>query len=419
MNVLVLGSGGREHAIVKAVKKSSLCDKIYAIPGNPGIASLADCININPLDNDLIKDFCLNQKIDLIIPGSELFLQNGIADAFINTEIMVFGPTKKASMIESSKVYAKDLMKKYDIPTAKYQVFNNYQKACNYLNYVDLPIVIKYNGLAKGKGVVVCFNYEEAYLALDNMLNKQLFGNDSVVIEEYLAGPEFSLMAFANKDKLITMPIAQDHKRLLDSDQGPNTGGMGAYSPVPMISDNDIEDAISNIMKKILEAMINEDNPFTGFLYGGLILTENGPKVIEFNCRFGDPEAEVILPKLESDILEIITNLLNDIISIPKWRDDYYLGVVLASKGYPDFYKTGYDIIGLDEVEEYVYHMGTQIKDKVLKTNGGRVLFVLGIGETLEKAQKNAYDHVIKIKCENLIYRKDIGSKALIVKSGF
>ncbi len=416
MNVLVLGSGGREQAIVRAVKKSSLCNKLYAIPGNPGIALLADCVDMNPLDNDLMKEFCINKKIDLVIPGSETFLQNGIHDALINTDVLVFGPTKKASWIESSKVYAKDLMKKYGIPTAEYQVFSDFQAAMNYINENKMPIVIKYNGLAKGKGVVVCFSYEEAYFALDNMLNKKIYGNDSVVIEEYLAGPEFSLMAFANKDQLITMPIAQDHKRLLDGDQGPNTGGMGAYSSVPMISEFVIEDATKNIMKKVLEAMMKEGNPFTGFLYGGLIVTEDGPKVIEFNCRFGDPEAEVILPKLESDILEVITNLLNGVVSTPKWSEEYYLGVVLASIGYPETYRTGYEIDGLSEIEDYVYHMGTQRSNGVIKTGGGRVLFILGVGDTLENARKNAYDHVDKVQCDNLIYRKDIGGKALNTK---
>ncbi len=223
-------------------------------------------------------------------------------------------------------------------------------------------------------------------------------------------------MAFANKDQLITMPIAQDHKRLLDGDQGPNTGGMGAYSSVPMISEFVIEDATKNIMKKVLEAMMKEGNPFTGFLYGGLIVTEDGPKVIEFNCRFGDPEAEVILPKLESDILEVITNLLNGVVSTPKWSEEYYLGVVLASIGYPETYRTGYEIDGLSEIEDYVYHMGTQRSNGVIKTGGGRVLFILGVGDTLENARKNAYDHVDKVQCDNLIYRKDIGGKALNTK---
>ena len=413
MNVLVLGSGGREHAIIKAVSKSSKCKTLCVIPGNPGMSSLAKCVDIDPLNNDLIKEFCAKQKIDLIIPGSEVYLENGIHDAFLNTNVLVFGPTKKAAMIESSKEYAKDLMKKYNIPTSKYEVFDDYQKALDYVNNVGAPIVLKYDGLAGGKGVVVCMELEEAHNTLKDMLKKKIYGSAKVVIEEYLEGPEFSLMAFVHHDKIITMPIAQDHKRLLDGDLGPNTGGMGIYSSVPIIPDSIIKESINNIMKKTIEAMISEDNSFTGFLYGGLMLTTNGPKVIEFNARFGDPETEVILPKLESDILDIIYNLLNGKKITPSWNDDYYMGVVMASKGYPNAYKKGYVIEGLDSIKEYVYHMGTKLEDNLIKTNGGRVLLVLGKGKSLEEAREHAYSNVKKITCENLIYRNDIGHKAL------
>lgn len=413
MNVLVIGSGGREHAIVKAISKSKLCNTICVIPGNPGISSLAKCVNIDPMNNDLIKEFCAKQRINLIIPGSEIYLANGITDTFVGTNVSVFGPTKKATKIESSKEYAKDLMKKYNIPTATYEVFDDYDKACAFVTKTGTPIVLKYDGLAGGKGVVVCMCLEEAYEGLDLMLKQRVYGDAKVVIEEYLDGPEFSLMTFVHYDKLITMPVAQDHKRLLENDKGPNTGGMGIYSSVPIIPDSVIEEATTNIMKRTIQAMISEGNPFTGFLYGGLMLTKDGPKVIEFNARFGDPEAEVILPKLESDILQIISNLFKKKTMVPLWNDDFYLGVVMASKGYPQSYDTGFLIEGIDDIDEFVYHMGTKKVKNNIHTNGGRVLLVLGKGKTLEKAKHHAYSNVEKIKCDNLIYRKDIGFRAL------
>ena len=414
MNVLIIGSGGREHALAKVVSKSSKIKNLVVIPGNPGISQIAKCVDIDPLNNEKLKEFCIKQKIDLIIPGSEVYLENGIADAFKDTKTIVFGPTRKAAQIESSKEYAKDLMKRYNIPTAKYEVFEDYQKALDYVNNIGAPIVLKYDGLAGGKGVVVCMNLKEAHDALDKMLNQRIYGNSKVVIEEYLEGPEFSLMAFVHNDKTITMPIAQDHKRLIDGDIGPNTGGMGIYSSVPIISNEVIDDSINNIMTKTIKAMIKEDNPFTGFLYGGLMLTKEGPKVIEFNARFGDPEAEVILPKLHTDILDIITNLMDGKTTDITWDKDYYLGVVMASKGYPESYEKGYQIKGLtNDINDMVYHMGTKIQDGSLVTNGGRVLLVLGKGKTLEEAKENAYKNVDKIECDNLIYRKDIGHKAL------
>jgi len=410
MNVLVIGSGGREHAIVKALSKSSICKNVCAIPGNPGIAK---CVDIDPMNNELIKEFCVKQKIDLIIPGSEIYLENGIADVFIDSNINVFGPTKKAAQIETSKEYAKDLMKKYDIPTAKYEVFDNYEEALSYVHNEGAPIVLKYDGLAGGKGVVVCMTLDEAEEALKLMLKDRVYGNSKVVIEEFLEGPEFSLMTFVHNNKLVDMPIAQDHKRLLDNDLGPNTGGMGIYSNVPIIPQKDILFAKTEIMQKTIDAMVKESNGFTGFLYGGLILTSDGPKVIEFNARFGDPEAEVILPKLETDILEIINNLFNNNVMNPLWNKDYFLGVVLASEGYPKHYEKGFTIQGIDDINDYIYHMGTKIKDNKLVTNGGRVLLVLGRGKTLEEARDHAYKNVEKIKCSNLIYRNDIGHKAL------
>lgn len=413
MNVLVLGSGGREHALCYAIKKSKKLSKLYAIPGNPGIAKIADCVDIDPMNNEEIRLFALREKIDLIIPGSEVYLENGITDIFANTQTKVFGPTKKATQIESSKEYAKDLMKRNNIPTAKYEVFDDYTKAKQYILDNDIPIVIKYDGLAGGKGVVVAMSEEEALNAIYLMLKEKKYGNSKVVIEEYLEGPEFSLMCFVNKNTVIPMPIAQDHKRLLDNDLGPNTGGMGIYSSVPIISQKVIQEAMDKVMIPTIKAMFNEDNPFTGFLYGGLMSTSNGVKVIEFNARFGDPETEVILPKLESDFLEIIERLLEEKSLVIRWSSEYYVGVVMASKGYPDSYSKGYQIEGLDTVKDIVFHMGTTNDNGLIKTNGGRVLLVTGYAKNIEDAIDNAYKNVRKIKCENLMFRTDIGKKSL------
>ncbi len=413
MNVLVIGSGGREHALCYAIKKSKKLTNLYAIPGNPGIAKIAKCFDLNPMNNDEIKNFVIKEKIDLIIPGSEVYLENGITDAFANLPVDVFGPTIKATQIESSKEYAKALMEKHKIPTASYKVFTDYDEAKEYILNNKIPTVIKYDGLAGGKGVVVATTEKEALDAIFVMLKEKKYGNSKVIVEEYLEGPEFSLMCFVNNGTVVPMPIAQDHKRLLDNDLGPNTGGMGIYSSVPIISDSVIQDAYDNIMVPTVEAMMKEGNPFTGFLYGGLMLTTEGPKVIEFNARFGDPETEVILPKLESDFLEIIERILDEKSLVIRWSSDYYVGVVMASKGYPNTYSKGYQIDGLDTVEDIVFHMGTKEENGVIKTNGGRVLLVIGHDETLERAIENAYKNVSKIKCENLMFRTDIGKKSV------
>lgn len=413
MNVLVLGSGGREHALCHAISKSPLCNELYAIPGNPGISTFAKCISLNPLDNKEIFEFANNNNINLIIPGSEVYLQNGIADTFKDTDTKVFGPTIKASRIESSKEFAKDLMDKYDIPTAEYESFNNYDKALQYIQKEGTPIVIKYDGLAGGKGVVVALTFEEAKAALHLMLVEKKYGNEKVIIEEFLEGPEYSLMCFVNEETIIPMPIAQDHKRLLDNDLGPNTGGMGIYCPVPTISEDIVKQSMNDIMIPTIKAMVKENSSFTGFLYGGLMLTKNGPKVIEFNSRFGDPEAEVILPKLKSDILLIINTIMDNRKIDISWDNKFITGVVLASKGYPNGYKTDFKFEGVNDTTSIVYHMGTKIENEQLLTNGGRVLLVTGTGDDLGNSIKDAYSNVEKIKCQNLIYRNDIGNKSV------
>lgn len=413
MNVMVLGSGGREHAICDALSKSKYVSLIFAVPGNPGMADIAKCIDVDPMNNKLLKKLCNDFDITLVIPGSEVFLENGVANELKSSKIKVFGPTKEAAQIESSKEFAKDLMEKYNIPTAHYKTFGDYDKAKEYVLKQGTPIVIKYDGLAGGKGVVVAMTLEEALDSLDIMLNQRVYGNANVIIEEYLEGPEFSLMCFVHNNTVYKMPIAQDHKRLLDNDQGPNTGGMGVYSSVPIISDEVVDQSMHTIMKQIASAMVDENVPFTGFLYGGLMLTTNGPKVIEFNARFGDPETEVILPKLKTDIIEIILNIMEEKDMIIEWDNEYYVGVVMASNGYPLDYKKGYKISGLEDVEDMVYHMGTKICNGDLVTNGGRVLLVTGKGDTLEVAKREAYQNVQKIKCDNLIYRTDIAMKSI------
>lgn len=413
MNVLILGSGGREHALAWKVAQSSHIDQLFVIPGNPGMTNIASCVDLDPMDNDRIKTFVKQNHIGLVIPGSEVYLENGIADELMNEDVFVFGPTKKGALLESSKEFAKELMKHYHIPTADYQVFDQADDAYQYIEEKGVPIVIKYNGLAGGKGVVVAMTMKEAYAAIDTMLVQKKYGSSNVVIEEFLTGPEFSLMTFVHDNQVIPMPIAQDHKRLLDGDLGPNTGGMGIYSSVPIIPEDVIQETMDTIMKPVVEALQQEGISYTGFLYGGLMLTEEGPKVIEFNARFGDPETEVILPKLKTDILDIILSLKNHTPVDIEWSTDYVVGVVMASNGYPASYEKGYLIQGMEQTDSIVFHMGTSLSTEGLITNGGRVLLVTGIGSTLQEAQKNAYQNVSKIKCENLIYRKDIGYKAL------
>jgi phosphoribosylamine--glycine ligase len=412
MNVLILGSGGREHALCHAVSKSKKLRNLYVMPGNPGMAECAVCIDGNPLDNAKVREFVRINKIDLVIPGSEVYLENGISDIFADSDTIVFGPTQQAAKIESSKEFAKNLMHKYNIPTAKHHTFSTYDDAMNYVTNEGVPIVIKYDGLAGGKGVVVAMTFEEAKAALNIMLVEKKYGDSRVIVEEYLEGPEFSLMSFVHNETVIPMPIAQDHKRLLENDLGPNTGGMGAYSPVPMIPESVIEEVIETIIKPTVRALVKEMASFTGFLYGGLMLTTAGPKVIEFNARFGDPEAEVILLKLDTDILEIIVKIVNNKSIKIKWNEKYYVGVVLASKGYPNSYQKGFAIDGIKDSSNMVYHMGTKLLHNQIVSNGGRVLLVTGEADNLKEAIENAYKNVEEIKCSNLMFRSDIGKKS-------
>ena len=413
MKVLVVGSGGRCHAIVKALSKSKQVTRIYAAPGNAGMSELATLIPISATNVSELLAFAKIENMDLTVVGPEVSLAAGIVNEFEKNNLKIFGPTKEAATIESSKSFAKDLMKKYNIPTAAFEIFSDFEKALAYASNMSLPVVIKYDGLAAGKGVVICHSMVEVEDNLREMLIDDKFGEPKVVIEEYLDGPEFSFMCFVSNQNVYPLVISQDHKRAFEGDKGPNTGGMGAYSGVPIIDQADVDYALEHIMKPTAKAMILEGKPFKGLLYGGLMKTKDGVKVIEFNARFGDPETEVVLPRLESDIYEAFMNVIEGNPVELKWNDNYTLGIVMASKGYPGEYSKNELILGLDEVESDVYHMGTRTINGKYAVNGGRVLIVVGTGKTLKEAQQNALKDVEKIKCDSLFYRKDIGYRAL------
>ncbi len=414
MKVLVIGGGGREHAICAALKKSNSVDKIYCAPGNAGIASIAECVAIGDTDVEALAAFAKQNVIDLTVVGPEASLAAGIADRFAEEGLRIFGASRRATQIESSKEFAKNLMCKYDIPTAEYAIFADYNEAIAYLEHRRTPIVIKYDGLAAGKGVVVAMTDDEARNALKDMLLDRKYGNAKVIMEDFMQGPEFSFMCFVGGENVYPMVLAQDHKRAFDNDQGPNTGGMGAYSPLPFITDEDRTFALENIMKKTANALVAEGCPFYGVLYGGLMKTTKGIKVIEFNARFGDPETEVVLPLLKSDIFGVFNDIIDRRTPVLEWDTRASIGFVLASKGYPDSYEKGVEIKGLDRLKGVeVYHMGTKSEGDRLLTNGGRVLFVTALADTLGEAREHALNQIAKIECSNLFYRRDIGYQAV------
>lgn len=414
MKILVIGSGGREHAIVDALSRSPRAEKIFCAPGNAGIATQAECLPIKDTDVEGLLAFARQEGIDLTVVGPEASLAVGVVDAFRAEGLAIFGPTKAAAQIEASKEFAKELMQKYAIPTADFRSFTDFEEALAYVKQGSLPTVLKYDGLAAGKGVVIAETFAEAEEALRDMLLDDKFGKGKVVVEEFLSGPEFSLLCFVSNGEVYPMPVAQDHKRAYEGDKGPNTGGMGAYSPLPFISQEERDWALAHVMKPTAAAMVKEGCPFTGVLYGGLMKTPQGIKVIEFNARFGDPETEVVLPRLKSDIVEIFSTVARGeaLREEIEWHDFATLGIVLASKGYPGDYAKGCPIEGLEGLEG-VYHMGTAQKEGQIVTNGGRVLFVVGRGESLLQAREDALAKVEKISCENLFWRRDIGHQAL------
>ncbi|MGN1400281.1 MAG: phosphoribosylamine--glycine ligase [Bacillus sp. (in: firmicutes)] len=422
MNVLVVGKGGREHAIARKFAESSRVDQVYVAPGNPGMADVAIQVPIAEEDHAGLISFAKERQVEWTFIGPETPLLAGLADRFEEAGLKVFGARQKAAELEGSKSFAKDLMKKYGIPTAAYETFDSYEQALAYVRSEGVPIVIKANGLAAGKGVVVALTMEEAEAALRDMLLDAKFGeaSASVVIEEYLEGEEFSLLSFVNGDRVFPMEIAQDHKRAYDGDTGPNTGGMGAYSPVPQIPRHVVDESVETIVKKTAEAMAAEGRPFCGILYAGLMLTGSGPKVIEFNVRFGDPETQVILPRLKNDFVDVLEKVMAGEDLQLEWTDEAVLGVVLAAKGYPGSYQKGAVIKGLGNIaqEVHVYHSGTACDGLgTTVTDGGRVLFVAAKGKTLKEAQETAYREIGHIDCDGLFCRKDIGYRTFANRS--
>jgi len=418
VNVLVIGKGGREHTIAWKASKSPLVNEVFVAPGNPGMSDVATLVSIDESNHDELVAFAKQQDIKLTIVGPENPLIEGVVDRFEAEGLPVFGPRKKAAMIEGSKSFAKELMKKYEIPTAAYETFTSYEEAKAYVEKQGAPIVIKADGLAAGKGVTVALTVEEAVETLHDFLVDQKFQEASatVVVEEFLDGEEFSLMAFVRGTKVYPMVIAQDHKRAFDGDKGPNTGGMGAYSPVPQISDAEVEKAVQTILLPMAEGLAKEGCEYTGILYAGLIQTAQGPKVIEFNARFGDPETQVVLPRMKSDLVDVLLRILNNEDVEIEWDNQAVIGIVLAAAGYPEAYEKGNPIYGLDKInkEALVFHAGTTLEDETYVSNGGRVLLVGAKGDTLSQAQEEVYKQMNHIDVsKGFFYRKDIGYRAL------
>ena len=420
MNILLLGSGGREHALAKSLYESPKNKKMFCAPGNPGIEDFAELINININDNEDVLNLCISKKIELVIIGPEVPLVNGLADFLNKNNILVFGPRKIAAQLEGSKKFTKQICKKYDIPTAEFETFNEESAALKYLQEQVFPIVIKADGLAAGKGVIIAESYKDAEKAVKEIFSG-LFkdAGKEIVIEEFLIGEEISYFIIADENNFIELTSAQDHKRIGEGDTGPNTGGMGAYSPAPLMNNKLKELTIDKIIKPTLKAMKDLGCPYTGILYAGLMITNEGPKLIEYNVRFGDPECQVILPRLKSDLLSLIVsscqNSLNE--ENIEWDNRFALTIVMASEGYPNDYKTGYEIKGIDEIKNlkdiYIYHAGTKMVNNLILTNGGRVLNVTSLGETVKEANYNALTAINMIDWSGSYHRNDIGWRAI------
>ena len=417
MKLLVVGSGGREHAIIKKLRENPDVTEIYALPGNGGIAADATCVAIGAKDIDGIVSFAVEHKIDYAVVAPDDPLVLGCVDALTQAGIPCFGPKANAAIIEGSKVFSKDLMKKYGIPTAEYEVFTDMEKALQYLQAAPIPTVIKADGLALGKGVVIAMTREEAKDAVRSMMEDKIFGESGsrVVIEEFLTGPEVSVLSFTDGKTVVPMVSSMDHKRALDNDQGLNTGGMGTVAPNPYYTDEIADLCMETIFKPTIDAMNAEGRTFQGCLYFGLMLTPKGPKVIEYNCRFGDPETQVVLPLLESDLLTVMKATTDGTLTpdMVRFRDGACACVVMASAGYPQKYETGYEISLPLSVADRVYVAGAKLTDGKLLTAGGRVLGVTGTGDDLQQALDAAYQNVNQITFENAFYRRDIGACAL------
>jgi phosphoribosylamine--glycine ligase len=420
MKVLVVGNGGREHALAWKIKQSPLVKKLFVAKGNAGIWEIAEKVDISPTDVENLVKFAREERIDLTVVGPEQPLSEGIVDAFEEAGLKIFGHKKNAAVLEASKVFAKNFMKKYGVPTAFYETFDNEKEAIDFVKKMGTPIVIKADGLAAGKGVIIAYSEEEAVKTVKDMFAGK-FGEASkrIVIEEFLEGEEASYIAMVKGDKLVPMATSQDHKRVFDNDEGPNTGGMGAYSPTPVITPEIEKEILEKIMYPTLRGMKEEGREMCGFLYAGLMIGPKGVNVLEFNVRMGDPETQPIMRRLESDLVEHILDILEGNIDRvkPVWSDKWSIGVVMASKGYPGSYEKGKVITGIDEAQKdpdvVVFHAGTDIKDGKLVTAGGRVLTVTATGNTLLEAKEKAYKAVEKIHFEGAHYRKDIGDKGI------
>ena len=417
MKVLVVGSGGREHAVIKKLRESALVDKIYALPGNGGIAQDAECVPIGAMELEKIRDFAVEKGIGLAVVTPDDPLVAGAVDLLEAAGVPAFGPCKAAAAIEGSKAFAKELMKKYGIPTARYEVFTDCEKALEYAASAPMPFVVKADGLALGKGVVIPATREEALAAVRSMMSGEAFGDSgrTVVIEEFLEGPEVSVLAFTDGKTIVPMVSSMDHKRALDGDKGLNTGGMGTVAPNPYYTDAVAKECMERIFLPTVAAMNAEGRPFKGCLYFGLMITKDGPKVIEYNCRFGDPETQVVLPLLEGDLARIMLAVRNGTLAEERvsFSDKRAACVILASGGYPKAYKKGCPITIGDVGGAVVYHAGTKLTEDGLVTSGGRVMGVTAVGDTLRQARDRAYAAADNISFENMYKRSDIGARAL------
>ncbi|MGR3174203.1 MAG: phosphoribosylamine--glycine ligase [Candidatus Scalindua sp.] len=421
MKVLVIGGGGREHSLVWKIAQSPQVSKIFCAPGNPGISDLAECIDITADQTDLLYEFAVKEDIGLTVVGPEAPLVDGIVDVFSKHNLKVFGPNQKAAILEDSKVFSKLLLKKHGIPTADFKCFDDHSQARHYVLSRGAPIVVKADGLSKGKGVFVCKTNDEALQAIDSIMKDRVFGNagDQVVIEECLTGEEISLLAFTDGRTIVPMESSQDHKTVYDGDKGPNTGGMGAYSPVPIMTDELYYKIEKDILVPTVHAMNREGRPYKGVIYIGLMITSSGPMVLEFNVRFGDPEAQVILTRMKSDIVPIMLATISgglDNVEL-EWLPQASVCVVMASGGYPGQYDNGKEIKGLDSLKNQegisVFHAGTKSRNGKIVTNGGRVLNVVACGEDIKEAQNKVYEAVGKISFDGAHYRRDIADKAI------
>ena len=424
MKILVVGSGGREHTLVWKLASSPLVDKLFAAPGNAGMAELGECVDIKVEDFSSLADFAEKNSVDLTVVGPELPLTLGIVDEFERRGSKILGPTKSAAEIEGSKVFAKEFMKKYHIPTASFKIFDNPDQASDFVKSSDLPLVIKADGLAAGKGAVIVEDTSSALSTIRRMMVEKIFGEagSRILVEDYLTGEEVTILAFTDGETISPMLSSQDHKKIFDGDRGPNTGGMGAYAPTTMVDDRMMRRIYDEILEPTIAGLAKEGRTFKGILYAGLMITDRGPKVMDFNCRFGDPETQVILPLLKSDLAEIFLSIVDGELSLQEvdWNDKFAVCVVLASAGYPGKYEKDKEIRGLNRTKQIedvlILHAGTKKRGGRIFTNGGRVLGVSATDKSMEKAIQKAYSAVNKIEFEGMQYRKDIGRRAIRVK---